>query len=86
MRIRLPPELEELRQHHDPMAPFGVPAHVDAALSVPAERRADAGRSAADRPPDAATSEPFDVRFERTGRVPGSGLAGARTRRTVRRP
>ena len=28
VRIRLPPELEELRQRHDPMAPFGVPAHV----------------------------------------------------------
>ena len=70
MRIRLPPELEELRQHHDPMAPFGVPAHVTllfpfllSAELTPAVRRRIARVTHDIRP--------FDVSFERTGRFPG---------------
>ena len=71
MRIRLPPELEELRQHHDPMAPFGVPAHVTllypflpSAELTPAVRRRIARLTRDVRP--------FDARFERTGRFPGA--------------
>ena len=71
VRIRLPPELEELRQHHDPMAPFGVPAHVTllypflpSAELTPAVRRRIARLTRDVRP--------FDVRFERTGRFPGA--------------
>ena len=70
MRIRLPPELEELRQHHDPMAPFGVPAHVTllypflpSADLTPAVRRRIARLTRDVRP--------FDVGFEKTGRFPG---------------
>ena len=71
MRIRLPPELEELRHHHDPMAPFGVPAHVTllfpfllSAELTPAVRRRIARLTHDVRP--------FDVSFERTGRFPGA--------------
>ena len=70
MRIRLPPELEELRQRHDPMAPLGVPAHVTllypflpSAELTPAVRRRIARLTRDVRP--------FDVSFERTGRFPG---------------
>ena len=70
MRIRLPPELEGLRQHHDPMAPLGVPAHVTllypflpSAELTPAVRRRIARLTRDVRP--------FDVAFERTGRFPG---------------
>ena len=70
MRIRLPPELEELRQRHDPMAPLGVPAHVTllypflpSAELTPAVRRRIARLTRDVRP--------FDVGFERTGRFPG---------------
>ena len=69
MRIRLPPELEELRQRHDPVAPSGVPAHVTLLFPflvtsdlTPAVRRRVAGV--------ARQVRPFDVRFERTGRFP----------------
>src|SRR6188474_1156057 len=70
VRIRLPPELEDLRQHHDPMAPLGVPAHVTvlypflpSAELTPAVRRRIARLTRDVRP--------FEVRFERTGRFPG---------------
>ena len=69
VRIRLPPELEELRQRHDPVAPTGVPAHVTVLFPflvtsdlTPAVRRCVAGV--------ARQVRPFDVRFERTGRFP----------------
>jgi 2'-5' RNA ligase len=69
VRIRLPPELEELRQRHDPVAPSGVPAHVTVRFPflvtsdlTPAVRRRVAGV--------ARQVRPFDVRFERTGRFP----------------
>ena len=69
VRIRLPPELEELRQRHDPVAPTGVPAHVTVLFPflptsdlTPAVRRRLAGI--------ARQVRPFDVRFERTGRFP----------------
>ena len=69
VRIRLPPELEELRQRHDPVAPSGVPAHVTVLFPflvtsdlTPAVRRRVAGV--------ARKVRPFDVRFERTGRFP----------------
>jgi 2'-5' RNA ligase len=69
VRIRLPPELEELRQRHDPVAPTGVPAHVTVLFPflvtselTPAVRRRVAGV--------ARQVRPFDVRFERTGRFP----------------
>ena len=85
VRIRLPPELEELRQHHDPMAPFGVPAHVTllypflpSADLTPAVRRRIARLTRDVRP--------FDVALRADGAVPGCGLAGARTCRAVRRP
>ena len=70
MQVRLPPELEELRQHHDPMAPLGVPAHVTllypflpSAELTPAVRRRIARLTRGVRP--------FDAGFERTGRFPG---------------
>jgi 2'-5' RNA ligase len=70
VRIRLPPELEELRQHHDPMAHLGVPAHVTllypflpSAQLTPAVRRRIAHVTRDVRP--------FDVGFEGTGRFPG---------------
>ena len=63
VRIRLPPELEELRQRHDPVAPTGVPAHVTVLFPflvtgdlAPAVRRRVAGIARQVR------------RFERTGR------------------
>ena len=69
VRIRLPPELEELRQRHDPVAPSGVPAHVTVLFPflvtsdlTPAVRRRVAGV--------ARQVRPFDVRFVRTGRFP----------------
>jgi 2'-5' RNA ligase len=70
VRARLPPELEELRQHHDPMAPLGVPAHVTVlypflprAELTPAVRRQIARLTRGVRP--------FDVGFERAGQFPG---------------
>jgi hypothetical protein len=70
VRIRLPPELEELRQRHDPMAPLGVPAHVTllypflpSAELTPAVRRRIARLTRDVRP--------FDAGFEGTGRFPG---------------
>lgn len=69
VRIRLPPEVEELRQRHDPVAPTGVPAHVTLLFPfvetgdlTPAVRRRVAGV--------ARQVRPFDVRFERIGRFP----------------
>ena len=69
VRIRLPPELEELRQRHDPVAPTGVPAHVTVLFPflatselTPAVRRRLAGICRQVRP--------FDVRFEDAGRFP----------------
>ena len=69
VRIRLPPELEELRQRNDPVALTGVPAHVTVLFPflatsdlTPAVRRRVAVV--------ARQVRPFDVRFERTGRFP----------------
>ena len=50
VRIRLPPELEELRQHHDPMAPFGVPAHVTLLYPFLPSAELDAGRAGGGSP------------------------------------
>jgi len=70
VRIRLPPPLEGLRAHHDPMAHAGVPAHVTLLFPflatddlTPAVRRRLARV--------AEKIQPFGVRFASTGRFPG---------------
>jgi 2'-5' RNA ligase len=70
VRIRLPPTLEHLRFHHDPVASAGVPAHVTVLFPfvrsdelTPAVRRALAGI--------ASVVPPFDVRFGHPRRFPG---------------
>jgi 2'-5' RNA ligase len=71
VQFSLPPALEQLRAAHDPVAANGVPAHVTILFPfvpvddlTPAVRRrlADAVRG----------TPPFEVRFPRTGRFPGS--------------
>jgi 2'-5' RNA ligase len=70
VRIRLPPELEELRQRHDPMAPVGVPAHVTLLYPfLPSAELTPAVRRRISRL--IREVRPFDVRFEGTGRFPG---------------
>lgn len=70
VRIRLPPELEELRQRQDPMAHAGVPAHVTLLFPFLAtEALTPAVRRRLARV--ASKVHPFWVRFGRTSRFPG---------------
>lgn len=71
VQLRLPPALERLRVTHDPVAADGVPAHVTILFPfVPADELRPPIR---DRLVQALSSvRPFEVRFPRTGRFPGS--------------
>ena len=70
-QFRLPPALERLRVAHDPVAAGGVPAHVTILFPfVPADGLSPAIRH---RLVEAVRgTSPFEVRFPRTGRFPGS--------------
>lgn len=71
VQCRLPLALERIRAAHDPVAAMAVPAHVTILFPfVPAEALS---RGVRDRLARAVASvAPFDARFERTGRFPGS--------------
>jgi 2'-5' RNA ligase len=70
VRIRLPPPLEGLRAHHDPMAHAGVPAHVT--LLFPFLATDDLTPAVRRRLTRVAEKiQPFGVRFASTGRFPG---------------
>jgi len=70
VRIRLPPELERIRQRHDPVAVSGVPAHVTLLFPfLPADELTPAIRRRLAA--IAAGARPFDVRFRAVRRFPG---------------